>query len=73
MGTEEKRIQHIKLTPREKDIINAIKEGYITDEDMANFLKIAKTTVRVHLYSIFEKLELEYEQQRAKLVWEVMR
>lgn len=62
-----------ELTPREIDVINAIKSGLITDEAIAGQLNISKYTVITHLRSIYDKFDFNGEQPRAKLVWEVMR
>lgn len=61
------------LTPREKDVIKCLREGLITSEEIAKKLGLIKTYVD----SIFGELYFDYgiegKQQRARLVWEVMK
>lgn len=75
MDMEEKKIQHIDLTPREKDIIEALKAGCITDIEIGKKLNISIPTVSTFMQKIYSKfcLDGEHGQPRAKLVWEVMR
>lgn len=62
----------IFLTPREKTIIECLKAGKITDEDIADSLNISIPTVACFMQKLYEKFCLENGQLRAKLVWEIM-
>lgn len=63
----------IQLTPREKTIVECLKQGKITDEDIADSLEISIPTVACFMQKLYEKFDLDNGQLRAKLVWEVMR
>ena len=63
----------IQLTSREETIIECLKQGKITDEDIAESLNIAVPTVCTFMQKLYNKFNLENGQLRAKLVWEVMR
>ena len=69
MGTEEKEIY---LTEREKTIINSLKRGNITSQEIARDLKISKCTVDARLSDIFIKHGFDNKQPRARLVWLLM-
>lgn len=60
------------LTDREKDLLKALKQGNITDEELARALNISVNTVNTHLATIYRKFCLEKSQLRARLLWEVM-
>ena len=63
----------IQLTPREETIIECLKQGKITDEDIADSLNISVPTVACFMQKLYEKFSIENGQLRAKLVWEVMK
>jgi DNA-binding CsgD family transcriptional regulator len=63
----------ITLTPREKTVIDAIKKGFITSEEIAEELHISKNYTDKVLCDLFVKLDVTGKQPRARLVWEVMR
>jgi DNA-binding NarL/FixJ family response regulator len=50
------------LTPREREVIELVEEGS-TDREIANRLSIAERTVKVHLQSIFRKLDARNRTQ----------
>jgi two-component system, NarL family, nitrate/nitrite response regulator NarL len=43
------------LTPRERQILSAVKAGY-SNKEIAEYFKISEDTVKHHLSSIFDKL-----------------
>jgi DNA-binding NarL/FixJ family response regulator len=63
----------ITLTEREKTIIECLKQGKITDEEVADTLGISTSTVACFMQQLYAKFCLDNGQLRAKLVWEVMR
>ena len=64
----------IWLTDREKTILNCIKKGFITNDEIAHELGISVNTVAFRMCSLFIKFGLEKgKQPRAKLVYEVMK
>ena len=52
------------LTPREKDMIEYIVEGY-TNKELANKFNISPHTVKALLEKIFDKLEIKNRVQLA--------
>jgi len=46
-----------ELTPRERDIIRLVAEG-LSNKQIARQLNVSPGTVKVHLYNIFQKLEI---------------
>jgi DNA-binding NarL/FixJ family response regulator len=52
------------LTERELDVLRGLAQGY-TDQKIAETLNIEKTTVRSHIKSLLNKLELENRTQAA--------
>jgi len=50
------------LTPREREVIELVEEG-ATDREIASRLVIAERTVKVHLQSIFRKLDARNRTQ----------
>ena len=61
-----------ELTPREKEVIAAIKEGCITDEAIAKKLNITVYTTAQHLQHIYCKLGFDGSQKRATLVYAII-
>lgn len=61
-----------ELTPREKQVIEAIKQGYISNEAIAMYLKVTKNTVVTHIQNIYEKLQIDGKCQRATLVYRLL-
>jgi two-component system nitrate/nitrite response regulator NarL len=53
-----------KLTDREKDVLNEIKKG-LSNEEIANKLRISEHTVKKHVSSILTKLNLNNRTQIA--------
>ena len=51
----EKAVQ--ALTNRERQIIRLVSEG-LSSNEIARRLKIANSTIKVHLHKIFEKLQV---------------
>jgi DNA-binding CsgD family transcriptional regulator len=49
------KIHFMKLTPREKEVLLLISEGY-TDNDMANKLDLSYHTIRTHRQNLRSKL-----------------
>ena len=46
------------LTPREREVVELIKEGY-SSREIANRIFISEKTVEIHRYNILKKLKLE--------------
>jgi DNA-binding NarL/FixJ family response regulator len=60
----EKKEDEIKLTKREKDVLNLLVKGN-SNKDMADTLFISEKTVKNHLTSIFRKLNVKDRTQAA--------
>jgi DNA-binding NarL/FixJ family response regulator len=58
------------LTRKETQILYLIAKG-ATNEEIANKLSVAVTTVKAHLYSMFRKLNVENRTQAALLLMQV--
>lgn len=59
---EEPHPVHNQLTPREKEVLQALARG-LRNEDIARELVISEKTVKTHLTSIFSKLQVEGRSQ----------
>jgi DNA-binding CsgD family transcriptional regulator len=60
-------VQKIKLTEREKDIVEGLLEG-LTNKEIAEKLFISFKTVENHLYSIYQKAEVKNRLQLINLI-----
>lgn len=60
----EKKEDEIRLTKREKDVLNLLVQGN-TNKEMADTLFISEKTVKNHLTSIFRKLSVKDRTQAA--------
>lgn len=56
------------FTPREQEICNFLKNGY-SNKDIANSLKIAEATVKIHIKALLRKTGLKNRTQAA--VWSI--
>ena len=65
--------KEIFLCKREKEVFDLIKNGYITDEDIAERLNISKHTVCCYVQRLYDLFNINGKQKRGKLVWEVMK
>ena len=54
----------VQLTIREREVIHYLSKGYSNDE-IANKLHISVHTVKAHLESIYEKIEVKNRVQAA--------
>ena len=61
------------LYRRERDVVKAIKQGYIADEEIAKLLKISPHTVNSCIQRLYNLFDIEGKQKRGKLVREVMK
>lgn len=64
LARSEKKEDEVKLTKREKDVLNLLVKGY-SNKDMADTLFISEKTVKNHLTSIFRKLQVKDRTQAA--------
>jgi DNA-binding NarL/FixJ family response regulator len=60
----EKIFEKYKITPREQEIINLVIEG-ASNKDIEKKLFISDSTVRNHIYNIYQKLDV---QNRIELI-----
>ena len=65
--------KEIFLSKREKEVMESIKSGFITDEDIAAKLKISKHTVCCYIQRLYDLFDITGKQKRGKLVREVMK
>lgn len=56
----------MRLTPREKDIITLVADGY-EDKEICSKLKISAGTIRTHMKSLFLKLEARNRSHAAAI------
>ena len=54
----------LTLTPREKEILNLIAEGYL-NKQIAQYLHLAESTIKNHIAHIFEKLGVSNRTEAA--------
>ena len=52
-----------KLTPREREVLQALTEGFSSDKEIAERLYVGTGTVHAHIASILSKLELQSRLQ----------
>jgi DNA-binding NarL/FixJ family response regulator len=57
-------LQSVRMTPREREVINLIAEG-LSNKEIASTLHIATHTVKSHVRNIMEKLTLHTRLQIA--------
>ena len=57
-----------ELTPRERAVLGYVAEGR-TNREIADNLYIAETTVKTHVKSIFEKLDVRNRSEAAAAAW----
>ena len=58
-----------KLTPRELDVLRDLAQG-MTNQEIANHLFLAENTVKYHVHSILEKLELPGRREASQFARE---
>ena len=56
----------MKLTPREREVITLVAEGF-ADKEIANQLKLSPRTVQTHLNTIMHKLAARNRTNAAAL------
>lgn len=61
-----------ELTPKELEVVEAIKQGCITDEAIAEKLCITRFTVSCHMQKLYQKLKIDGSQKRATLVYKLV-
>ncbi len=54
---EERRRTSASLTPRERQLLSLLSDGY-RNKELASLLKIKEQTVKIHLHSLFKKLNV---------------
>lgn len=69
--TPEEREALLKLTPRERDVLNLIAAGK-TNKEIANLLVISPNTVRHHVHKILRKLNCSSRHKAAALARRAM-
>ena len=64
---------NVRLTKREKEIIELIQEQYFLNEELAEKLNISTNTVKKHLNSIYTKLILKgnTHSKKFQLIWKI--
>ena len=63
-GTDKPQHQDIKLTARQKEILDLISQGK-ANKEIATILGIADNTVRVHISAIFQILKVNNRTEAA--------
>jgi DNA-binding NarL/FixJ family response regulator len=63
---------HVKLSPRQKEIIVAVKAGVNTNKEIAELLNISVFTVETHLKNIFQVLRVKSKLEMIKQVDGIM-
>ncbi len=67
----EKNLEHIfdksKITPREQEIIRLILKG-VSNKDIEKKLFISNSTVRNHIYNIYQKLKVQNRLELINLI-----
>ena len=66
-GEWRERVGRPVLSPREKQVLGLVVMGY-TNQEIANTLRVAESTVKSHLTSIFAKLGVRGRSEAAALV-----
>ncbi len=56
--------EHDKLSPREREILGCLARGD-SNKEIARFLSLAESTVKIHVQNIFKKLGLSSRVQAA--------
>lgn len=62
----------ITLTDREKSVVECIKRGLITSEEISKELNLAKCYTDKLLCDLFIKFDTVGKQPRARLVWRLL-
>jgi DNA-binding CsgD family transcriptional regulator len=64
---DESRQEKLGLTPRELEIVTALVAGY-TNKEISENLKLSLSTIKLYLFRIFEKLNVNTRLQLV-LLW----
>ncbi len=63
---DEHNIGEIKLTEKEREIIQLVSEG-LSNKEISNKMFISEQTVKAHLHKVFQKLHVKNRSQLIKL------
>ncbi|WP_226663780.1 HTH-type transcriptional regulator MalT [Microbulbifer aggregans] len=65
-------LRHSPLTPREWQVLNAIHSG-LSNERIARHFKVAPSTIKTHIRSLYQKLDVKDRQQAIALAEQLLR
>jgi DNA-binding CsgD family transcriptional regulator len=54
---------HLPLTPRELEVMGFLREGHVSNKEIAVCLRISERTVKFHVGNILSKLRLASRQE----------
>ncbi|WP_299586656.1 HTH-type transcriptional regulator MalT [uncultured Microbulbifer sp.] len=65
-------LRHSPLTPREWQVLNAIHSG-LSNERIARHFKVAASTIKTHIRSLYQKLDVKDRQEAITLAEQMLR
>ncbi|WP_445355578.1 HTH-type transcriptional regulator MalT [Microbulbifer sp. EKSA008] len=65
-------LRHSPLTPREWQVLNAIHSG-LSNEKIARHFKVAPSTIKTHIRSLYQKLDVKDRQEAIALAEQMLR
>ncbi|MFC6633164.1 HTH-type transcriptional regulator MalT [Microbulbifer taiwanensis] len=65
-------LRHSPLTPREWQVLNAIHSG-LSNERIARHFKVAPSTIKTHIRSLYQKLDVKDRQEAIALAEQMLR
>ncbi|WKD50314.1 HTH-type transcriptional regulator MalT [Microbulbifer spongiae] len=65
-------LRHSPLTPREWQVLNAIHSG-LSNERIARHFKVAPSTIKTHIRSLYQKLDVKDRQEAIALAERMLR
>ncbi|WP_346837638.1 HTH-type transcriptional regulator MalT [Microbulbifer sp. SAOS-129_SWC] len=65
-------LRHSPLTPREWQVLNAIHSG-LSNERIARHFKVAPSTIKTHIRSLYQKLDVKDRQEAIALAEQLLR
>ncbi|WP_444920165.1 HTH-type transcriptional regulator MalT [Microbulbifer sp. CnH-101-G] len=65
-------LRHSPLTPREWQVLNAIHSG-LSNERIARHFKVAPSTIKTHIRSLYQKLDVKDRQEAITLAEQMLR